>query len=389
MIIHLFNSSLVSGPETLVIPAIPSLQKKLGEIQVWNLSEIRKGEAAQSPLEYAQSFKLLTRKIEVKSQLDFGAVTTLAQALKESKPSIVHAHDVKASVYLSLAAKKLGKEVSFKTVTTHHGINARNGAKVRIYEWIYRFGFLRRFDAVLTVSSLDRDTLLKQGFDSKKVWVHLNGVDRPLVSTAERAELQKNVRAQWNHDFHLDLSKKTIIAVVARLSPEKNHELLLEVLSEFKRTVQDLNWFCVCFGTGPSERKLKRMTSELGLNDRILWAGYRKNLTHDLSGIDLLLSLSHGEGLPINLLEAGWSQTPILATPVDGVNDLISKNEPELLASRLPSNPTASLVSKRLETLLRHPEMRLKLGMELQKRVSHFFSGSAWEQRLIQIYQAL
>ena len=106
-----------------------------------------------------------------------------------------------------------------------------------------------------------------------------------------------------------------------------------------------------------------------------------------MPGMDLLLSLSVGEGLPINLLEAGWSRTPILATAVDGVNDLIPKEDPVLSLSRLEANPPAKVVSDRLEQLLRRPDLRESLGEAFQKRVEQSFSGDAWERTLQAIYE--
>ncbi len=387
MIVHLFNSSLVSGPETLVIPSLPSLKKKVGEIEVWNLAEVRRGAAVEALLEYTKLFNVKTRAISVQAQFDSKAIQELADQLKAVAPTIVHAHDVKASVYLALAARKLGKDCTFKMITTHHGINARNGIKVRIYEWIYRFGFLKRFDAVLTVSSLDRETLIKHGFDPKRVMVHLNGVDRRKITHNERFAVQRSVREQWTKELGITIRDKRLLAVAARLSPEKNHMLLLDALADFKKRVHDIPFLCICFGVGPLEAVLKARTKELGLEDVVLWAGYRKNLSHDMPGMDLLLSLSVGEGLPINLLEAGWSRTPILATAVDGVNDLIPKEDPVLSLSRLEASPPAKVVSDRLEQLLRRPDLRETLGEAFQKRVEESFSGDAWERTLQAIYE--
>jgi glycosyltransferase involved in cell wall biosynthesis len=393
MIVHLFNSALVSGPETLVIPAIPDLKKKLGEIQVWNLSETRKGEIANAPTVYAESFGITTHSIPVSRQIDFQAVKLLALDLQKLNPSIVHAHDVKASIYLILSRIYLrltgqGRR-TFKYVSTHHGVHARNGFKIRLYELIYRIFFLRFFNRVLTVCSADRKILLRQGLGTKKIQVHLNGVDRAKVEPADWLTKHEQVLELWESALQVSLRGKMVMGVAARLSPEKNHPFILQALSELKKGTAEIPWVCILFGVGQEKENLKSIVSELNLENEVVFAGYRKNLTQEMAGFDILLSLSLGEGLPINLLEAGWSGSPVLATAVDGVEDLLPETLGDLKESRLSSKASVHEVATRLKLLLREPALRRNLALRFQDRVIHSFSGTAWKNRLLEIYNGL
>jgi glycosyltransferase involved in cell wall biosynthesis len=397
MIIHLFNSSLVSGPETLVIPALPELSRELGEIEVGNLAEIRKGARAQAPLEYARSFGLKTFEIPVRSRIDPSAIRELARTLEQKQPQIVHAHDVKASIYLALANRLLAfsrpKSISWKSISTHHGVHARNGAAIRLYELLYSFLFLRSFHAVLCVCSSDRDILIRRGIPAERVHVHLNGVDRKEITPQARPALQSEIRNQWSSELGVDLNGKHVIGVAARLSPEKNHALLLDSLSQLRQKAPSLQWICLCFGVGALEAELRRKTQALGLEQHVHWAGYRQDLSKEMAGLDLLLSLSTGEGLPINLLEAGWSATPILATAVDGVADLLPEDSrsnssgKSLTLSRLNTHPTPDQVAERLAFLLSQADWFKNSGEALQQRVKNSFSGNAWKSRLAEIYR--
>jgi len=62
------------------------------------------------------------------------------------------------------------------------------------------------------------------------------------------------------------------------------------------------------FRSGPLEDKLRRQVRILGLENRIVWMGYRKEAGSELAGLDILLSFSKAEGLPISLIEAGWRE---------------------------------------------------------------------------------
>jgi glycosyltransferase involved in cell wall biosynthesis len=391
MIVHLFNSSLVSGPETLAIPAFPDLEKELQtQIEVWNLAEIRKNDIAQVTLDYAKKLGLRTFEVLIHSRFDCAAVRSLASALESRKPTIVHAHDVKASTYLILAhllLKFQKKKTPWKLVSTHHGIHARNGFLVRLYEWLYRFVFLWFFDRVLTVCSSDRTILRWQGLSAKKVLTHLNGVDRPLISRDQRMQAHQAVIERWQKDYSIDLKNKVILGVAARLSPEKNHELILAAFKKLKEKNRD--WVCLCFGTGALEHELKKQTAIDGLDQLVYWCGYRKGLSNEMQGFDLLLSFSIGEGLPINLLEAGWAGTPVLATRVDGVNELLPKKDTRLHLSGLDDEVEPDEVAERILQLVLNVSIRAQLGYAFQKSVEQKFSGKAWKNRLKEIYRGL
>ncbi len=392
MIVHLFNSSLVSGPETLVIPALPSLAHEMNvEFQVWNLAEVRKNEAAKTPLVYAASFGLKTLEISIRGRFDKNAIHRIADSIVLHSPTIIHAHDVKASIYLLLAKLKLkllGHSIArHKWVTTHHGIHARNGKLVRIYEWIYRFVFLPFFDRALVVCASDRTILLKQGLDPKKVLVHLNGIDRDFIGEEKRASLRTLIHKRWAERFQVNFKDKVIFGIAARLSPEKNHMLLLNALRILNK--KNENWLCLCFGVGGLEAELQKITEEFNLSAQVLWCGYETNLSAAMPGFDLLVSISIGEGLPINLLEAGWAGTPVLAARVDGVADLLPEDDQTLLFSGVAPNPTAEQVAERLEQLIDDDLLRKKLGLQFQMQVKNNFSGTNWKNRLKEIYQSL
>src|SRR5437867_2731087 len=99
MIVHLFNSSSVSGPERLVVPALARFRE---QFMIVNLREERiELLRASDPLEeYAKSFKLTYRAVPVHRRWDPAAIRELKQLLQNIRPDLVHAHAMKASVYL-------------------------------------------------------------------------------------------------------------------------------------------------------------------------------------------------------------------------------------------------------------------------------------------------
>lgn len=296
---------------------------------------------------------------------------------------VAHAHDVKASFYLLKATEKI-VDRQFYIVSTHHGVYARSGFIVRLYELYYSHFLLPRFDRVLVVCTEDKKRLLQRGLSDQLVEVHLNGVTRAEISLPQRSAQQKNIRQQWN----LPLAENSLIlGVVARLDAEKRHSYIMQVIAALKKIKPDsLNVQVVCFGRGALEEKLRQQAIQLGLEKEMIWAGYRLGLGEQLSGFDVLLSLSQAEGLPINMIEAGWAGTPVFASAVDGVKDLVTDNKMgQLISSSMKPELAAQ---KLLEFLIDKQELE-NTGYRFQQNVKQNFSQEKWLSRLQEIYQQL
>ena len=379
MIHHVFNSSLVSGPETLVLP---NLQGFSTPCTIVLLQETRLPEGSAKVADYAKSLDFGVHEILVRSRFDFRAIGELADYWKKTRPALVHAHGPKASLHVLLAYLKLDKKSRPILVTTHHGVRANDQSlKLRLFEKVYEKLTMPFFDRTLTVCSSDRELLVKRGLTRDKTDVHLNGVDRKLVEPGERAGFQKKVRNAW---FGEDLKTSPfLIGVVGRLAVEKQYSRILEAVALFKKQKPEKPIRLLCFGSGPLEKELKLLSETLGLAEQVTWMGYRNDIASEMAGLDLLLSLSNAEGLPINLIEAGWAGTPVLAQGVDGILDLIEDRKSGLL---LQPPATHQEVVDGLVWFIENPDEAQTLGWNLQSRVQEKFSRHAWLAKIRAVY---
>jgi glycosyltransferase involved in cell wall biosynthesis/peptidoglycan/xylan/chitin deacetylase (PgdA/CDA1 family) len=381
MIVHLFNSSSVSGPERLVLPALAAARE---HYVVVNLREERIQRLRESdPLEeYARSLHLDYCDVRVCRLWDTVAVRDLRALLDRLDPDLVHAHDVKASVYLLQAQSRAQRR--YRIVSTHHGVHGRPDIKTRLYEWVYRNYFLKSFDRIFSVSRTDYEDLARSGIDPAKLRLHLNGVNGYAVDFAQRSQEAARVRALW---FPEDPRRDSffLMGVIGRLSREKDHARLLAILSYLDRLPCEREWKCLIFGTGPLENDLQKEVSRLGLDRRVAWMGYREGIARELAGLDLVLSLSKAEGLPINLIEAGWGGTPVLCTAVGGIKDLIPD---ERYGNRIEPRESPQKTAVRIQNSLT-PLGRMRLqdqAERLQQRVMADFSQRSWTDRLKELY---
>lgn len=384
MILHVFNSSVVSGPETLAIPALKHLGEK---VAIVFLKETRLGAKCDAPVQYAADLGHETHSIDVRSRWDRQAFRDLRDLYDRLGATVVHAHDVKASLF-TLKAAQLRPGFKASLVSTHHGTVARKGI-IRLYEEIYVRLILPKYKAVLCVCECDRESVLKRGLDPSRIHMHPNGVDRRRVASEDRAQAQKETRLQWKkiNPALPDPEQANFLGVVARLSEEKRHDRMLRALKAAIATQPGKPPILVAFGTGAEEAKLKALTQELGLEKSVFWMGYSKTIGQELVGFDLLLCLSDGEGMPINLIEAGWSGTPVLSTRVGGIPDLIpAGNEVGFLVEKSDSDEKIGQV---IASVLTDEAGREKVGKAFQKRIENQFSQRAWLDRLRSIYSKL
>jgi glycosyltransferase involved in cell wall biosynthesis len=374
MIVHVFNSSIVSGPETLVIPSLSLLEEK---VVVIFLSETRLGEKSDRPPAYSRSFGLETLEITVRSRWDRKAVAELGSLLKKLSPRIVHAHEVKASAYLAAASPQ---RPSYKLITTNHGVRAKKAPTLRFYEWIFTHLIMKKFDRVLCVCTSDRDLLIKRGVSADKVFTHLNGVDRPET---QREKDSPRIRESWRL-AELGIPGDAIcLGIVGRLAPEKRHSFILKVLRKLIDLKPEKETHLIVFGTGALAEPLHDETRALHLEKNVHWMGYRAEIGAENAGFDILISLSSAEGLPINIIEAGWAGTSVLATSVDGNLDLIPSHDYGNLVSL---DKTETEVAEILYKMISNPELLRNTGKLLQKRVKSHFSGKIWLERLKELY---
>jgi glycosyltransferase involved in cell wall biosynthesis len=381
VITHIFHSTVVSGPETLALPAL----RRLGEpVTVVFLDEQRVEGGASGPVAYARSLGHDVYTVPVEGRWDRKAFGALAECLTRLGTTIAHAHDVKASVYLLKARARMGARKP-KLVSTHHGAAARKGL-IRFYEEIYVRLVLPRYDAVLSVCKADYASLRRRGIREDRLSIHYNGVDRTHVPFEARRAAQSEVRARW---MALDPSvppQGVLLGAVARLSDEKRHDRMIRALAEAKRLRPELPFALLCFGIGSEEAKLKALTLELGMEREVRWIGYSKTIGQEMAGFDLLLCLSDGEGIPINLIEAGWSGTPVLSTSVGGIPDLLDSAQVGYLVSKADSDES---IGARLAQIMADASGREAVGRRYQERILASFSEKAWLDQLKAAYARL
>lgn len=111
---------------------------------------------------------------------------------------------------------------------------------------------------------------------------------------------------------------------VGRFSKEKNQQMMYRAFASFLSKGYDAR--LLMLGTGAEEDNLKMLANDLGINDRVDYAGYVDNVEDYLRSADVFLLSSHYEAQPLSVLEAMAAGKPVISTDVGGVSDIVTDN---------------------------------------------------------------
>lgn len=160
---------------------------------------------------------------------------------------------------------------------------------------------------------------------------------------------------------------------VGRLSPEKGHLGLLEVIQRLRTKGLDCSLNLV--GDGPSRVVIEALAERLALNDRVSFSGFLQedDTLAAIAACDILVLPSFMEGLPVVLIEALALGKPVIASRVAGIPELIEHGKSGLLFT--PSNLAA--LEEAIEQLFQNREKWDRMGRVGKMRVENEFEISA------------
>ena len=112
---------------------------------------------------------------------------------------------------------------------------------------------------------------------------------------------------------------RPLLLCAGLLYAAKGQDLLLEALAK----PENAAWQCAFAGSGDDAHALAARANLLGLEDRVQWLGFRRDLPAWMAACDALALPSRWEGMPYVVLEAFAAGKPVVATPVAGARALV------------------------------------------------------------------
>jgi glycosyltransferase involved in cell wall biosynthesis len=172
------------------------------------------------------------------------------------------------------------------------------------------------------------------------------------------------------------------IGTVTRLHDSKGNSYLVDAAAEVVRERPAARFFLV--GEGPLLSGLQAQAASLGLGDRFVFAGFRRDVARTLSAFDLSVFPSLWEGTPITAFEALAMGKPIISTDADGLLDILTAERDALIVPRRDATALAS----RIVWAMDRPDERARLGAAARE-TGRRYDIDAFVRKMERLYQLL
>jgi glycosyltransferase involved in cell wall biosynthesis len=164
------------------------------------------------------------------------------------------------------------------------------------------------------------------------------------------------------------------IGTITRLHDSKGNSFLVDAAARVVAERPSARFYLV--GEGPLQSELEAQAASLGLGDRFVFAGFRRDVAKTLSAFDLSVFPSLWEGTPITAFEALAMGKPIVSTDADGLLDILTANHDALIVPRRDAVSLATAIVRamddpslrtRLSTAARVTGQKYDIGMFVRK----------------------
>ncbi|MFI5377194.1 MAG: glycosyltransferase family 4 protein [Candidatus Rokuibacteriota bacterium] len=302
-------------------------------------------------------------------RLSLGALRETVRLVRAGRAQVIHSHGKGAGLYGRLAARLTGAAA----IHTFHGIH--HAGYSRLYLMLER-ALARQSYAVIHVSASQAAEARALGLAPPgRSHVIVNGVDAAAVrALAARAPLTRaalGLRAD-----------ALVLATVARFDPVKGLDVLLRAVPRLAARVPAAQLLIV--GDGPERERLHALAREVDPGGRVVFAGAVPDAARLLPLVDLYVTASRREGLPLAVLEAMACGIPVLATRVPGHTDAV---EDGVTGQLVPANDPERLAAAAAGLLADGPR-RAAMGRAAHERVAERFDRARMIAEIADLYRA-
>lgn len=314
----------------------------------------------------AEELGLKNEVFPCNGRFDPRAMLQIREFIRGKGIDFIHCHGYKANFYGLMATVFTNTP---RITTCHNWIGT--GFKMKSYERLDKI-ILRSFKVVIAVSDEIKKEILDSQIPKSKVSVINNGIDLSKFNGVQNI----NIRQEFKIDPHCK-----VIGTIGRLSKEKGHIYFLqaakEVLKRFPKVI------ILIVGSGSLKEELEDQAKAIGLEDKVVFTGFRKDIPEIFSSMDVFVLPSLMEGLPMVLLEAMAAQKPIIATEVGEIPKILEQGELGVLVKPKDVRGLADAII----SVLRGDNEVSGITRNLFNTVRDNYSSQKMAEKYVKVYQ--
>ncbi|MCC7125396.1 MAG: glycosyltransferase family 4 protein [Acidobacteria bacterium] len=287
-------------------------------------------------------------------KFDPGTYAALLKVLQKKQADVLHMHGYGATTFGRLCAWKMG----IPAILHEHANHTDTPWFQKVADRI----LAPHTDLAIAVSDstaeFTRRARLMPAARTKTVYL-----GAPLDEFARDRSAEEVAAAR----AALGIEPGTIaVGTVTRLMPAKGNEFLVGAVPDIVRRHPSVRVFIV--GEGELQPALEAQAHALGLGDRIVFAGFQRDVAAVLSALDILVFPSLWEGTPLTVFEALAMGKPIIATDADGLKDVLTDGQDAAVVPRRDSAAIADAVC----TLIEQPALAERLAAGARATGAHY-----------------
>ncbi|MFY9107270.1 glycosyltransferase family 4 protein [Aliarcobacter cryaerophilus] len=301
----------------------------------------------------------MTRQITIIK--DLKALIELYKYFKNQKPDIVYTFTPKAGLLGMMASFLSRVPVRIHNVVGMPLMEA-TGKKFILLKFIERLTYL--FSTNLFCNSFGLKKFINENLTKKDVKViaqgSINGVDTEFFKNTKTLDEKELIRDKFKID-----KKDFVITFVGRIVKDKGINELIEAFINLSKKYNNLKLLLV----GDYEEHLNPIKNEnkilIDSLDSIITVGFQNDIRDFLSITDLFVLPSYREGLPNSLIEAGSFGIPLLATNINGCNEIID----DCITGILVEKKSAKKLEEAIDKLLEDKELYNSIKLKVRDRI--------------------
>lgn len=289
----------------------------------------------------------------------------MAGLMRHLRPNIVHLHSSHAHNVGGMAAR----------LTRVPAVVLSRRMDTPITLWHHRLKYRVGYDAVIAISNGVKQALVRAGVSADKISVVRSAIeDHWWTHSGDR----HSVRQELGYS-----SDDVVVAVIAAIEPRKGQLILIRALPKILEKTSNVK--ILLAGKDDASQPERELVQQLGLEDKVLFAGFRSDIKDVIAAADIVAAPSFLEGLGVSIMEAMACGKPIVASNVGGIPESVVDGETGLLVE--PGNVDAlaeAVIRLSIDKTLRHD-----MGRKGQLRAQADFSVDSLIHDTLAVYYHL
>lgn len=363
-VVHLIGGGDTGGAKTHVLGLLCKLKEHVDA----ELVCFRRGEFSED----AEKLGILVHIIDTGNP--FSDLPHLKKLLRPGEVDALHCHGARGNL-MGVMMKRYLQVPVITTVHSDYRLDYLGRPGARLVYGTTNTVCLRQVDYYICVAGPVTEAMIERNFPAERIYTIYNGID---FSAPKNCVPPK----EFLRSLGLEVQEgDVVVGIVARMTAVKDHSTLLRALQVAAQKCPNLK--LVCAGDGEDEKKLRELSKSLGIENRVCFAGWVKDMDSFYNAVDINLLSSLSEGFPYALAEGTRFHLPTLSTRVGGVPVLIDHEENGLLFEPEDYQQLAAYLIQ----LYEDPALRRELGEKLFEKARREFSLEHMVEYQLEIYK--